>query len=650
MNQSPFRSPSKRDRILTLYDSPTKNTILSPIKTPNGRAGLRSPEKRSNTELDLSARKRANKTIYSRLMDDEYDGPEDILDEQDRIIAERIIKGSRNEKDIDQNDFRNYGSDVELEIDLTIKSKRGRSIKRKVGLIDDEELLSSGSDIDLKNDNKSDEDLDLSEDDIPTKKRKQNKAKEPKPRKKQNKTKEPIYNTKSKRLNDVATKIKSIFHQDDEMFKELASKTSVNNEPDTPKKKDKRSLLSLLISQQSTKQTPLISGLKKDTTNQETTEVTSFKPLSLNYANQFLKEIEESESNGAMKLIDQSVFSINGAEGYFEQNHKRFRNNTTPLIAPKLTRDQFNKYIEMSNDILKIEKNSLLQLNKYLYHQWCFELSQNFKIILFGVGSKISVLNDFAENYFGSWWTKIYKNPIPPILVVNGYNPNLDIRAIVLQIASVLVGDKYPKHTVECIEYLIATMNERRMPETEPKLLLIIHNIDGVNLRSKFTPLSNLISIPEIWCCASIDHINSSLLTKNSNFIYHESTTYIPYQNELLFTNVLDIGNNSKINTKSSSIILNNLTENHNKLFKLLVKNQIEILKNQNATTKGSPTNSLFINDMYDEALNNLIVSNFNTFTTFMKEFSDHQMLISNKNLIYIPLNLSELEQIYNEI
>ena len=63
---------------------------------------------------------------------DEYDDDNnDFLDEQDRILAERIIKQSRGEQD---NNLFNYAPDVQVEIDLTkvvpILKKESKQHKR----------------------------------------------------------------------------------------------------------------------------------------------------------------------------------------------------------------------------------------------------------------------------------------------------------------------------------------------------------------------------------------------------------------------------------------------------------------------------------------------------------------------------------------
>ncbi|KAI5952267.1 ORC2 [Candida jiufengensis] len=623
---SPFRSPLKKDSLLNLVLSPTKKTILSPVKTPNGRAGLRSPEKRSTSDLDHSARKRANSTLYNKLMDDEDDFDE-LLNEQDRLLAERIIKASKTE--VKEEDEINYGSDVELEIDET--TKRGRRIKRKASIvIADEENLSSGSEAEI---HESDSDTEQ-----PFKKRQP---------KQQSPTKASVYKTKNKRLNDVASNIKSIFLQDDEVFDQLAPNKN-------SKKNTNRSLISLLVSQHSVKQSPLISGLKKDKTKTHQQDITTFKPLSLDYGKQFLKELETT-TNKQIKLSDQSSFSIDGAEGYFEQNHKRFRNNSSSVVVPQISKEELQNNIKLSLDILQPERNSLADLHNYLFNQWCFEMSQQFNLIMYGTGSKLNLINSFIP-YFNEWCTSVYGEGVKT-LVVNGYLQSLDIKLIVHQIASLLLGhDNYPKHLNELIEYLLKTMNERREEgEITPKLLLIIHNLDGPNLRKEISKISKLLSIEEIWAICSIDHINSTLLfdsstLKSMNCLWHDLTTFDSYFTELSSIDMLAFKQH-QMNTSGWIYVLQALTSNHKKCFILLIKKQMHILEPQNSDlAKGSLKNAIDLKEFYNQCLDEFIVSNDSTFKLFLKEFADHNMCVFNKNSIFIPLNYKVLNSILQSI
>lgn len=124
----PLRDPHpKKKELIDSLGAVNRFPSLSPVKTPNGRAGLRSPE-RSIIDLDKSARKKAHHTLYDKLMNDELES-DDFLDKQDRALAESIIRLSRKEPNNRMSD-RNYGSDVELEVDLTAVSKKAGALRR----------------------------------------------------------------------------------------------------------------------------------------------------------------------------------------------------------------------------------------------------------------------------------------------------------------------------------------------------------------------------------------------------------------------------------------------------------------------------------------------------------------------------------------
>lgn len=104
MDQSDFKSPSKRkDGVIEGTPSRRRSTRSSPTKTgvsrgiitatplKNGRAGMVSPLKRSNTDLDRSARKRAITTSYNRMMESDSDSDYD----DDMSLAEKIIEASK---------------------------------------------------------------------------------------------------------------------------------------------------------------------------------------------------------------------------------------------------------------------------------------------------------------------------------------------------------------------------------------------------------------------------------------------------------------------------------------------------------------------------------------------------------------------------
>lgn len=91
--QTPSKSPSRRGIIKS--ETPEAPNGLSPVKTPNGRAGLASPRKRSFQELNNSARKRSSRT-YSRLMEeDDVEDEDGFLRDLELQLAEEIIRESK---------------------------------------------------------------------------------------------------------------------------------------------------------------------------------------------------------------------------------------------------------------------------------------------------------------------------------------------------------------------------------------------------------------------------------------------------------------------------------------------------------------------------------------------------------------------------
>ncbi|KAG5419049.1 ORC2 [Candida metapsilosis] len=665
---TPTRSPSKRKELIDLSTSASRFPSLSPAKTPNGRAGLRSPEKRSVVDLDKSARKKAHHTLYDKLMNDELDS-DDFLDKQDRALAESIIRSSRKETNDEEVD-RNYGSDVELELDLTTVTKKGRRIAKRAYEDDSEDEFVSDSDI--SHDEMDDEFEDPVIEEIPEKTTKKHAP--------NNKHKQTIRDV-------VAEKVKSIFHQDDELFDQGSPAEARKTPTPVAQKVAKKSFANLLISQYSDRtRVPIVSGLNVDT-NATLHDKEKFEPLPVpkldtqghinddSYLERYFNGRDPSKVNQE-RLLDEAVFSMEGPEGYFEQLHRRFRVSSKSLIAaaPRISQSDFDEAIQLSEKICQYQKDNLFSLHKQLYNQWCFELSQNYNLMFYGVGSKLKVLNDFVEDYFGSWWDAIFRGIPPRALVVNGFNPNVDFKAIALQIASVLLPEeesRFPKHVSETVPYLVDQMERQRESVPigkilKPKLLLVVHNLDGEAFRTdKIQGLfAQLMSIPEIWVLSSIDHINAPLLwdsskSKSMNLIWHDLTTYHTYSVETSFKDVLSMGKSKKyIGSLGAKFVLRSLTDNHRQLYKVLLIDQLSNMESaateKGLGIKGTVKFGVDLKTLYNQCLDEFIVSNEVTFRTFLKEYVDHKMCQSVKDSsglekTFIPFTFGEMQELQKE-
>lgn len=739
LSLSPNKSPSKRG-IIKLQKLADENVVFSPVKTPNGRAGLPSPKKRTIYELDKSARKRAIPTtsVYSRLMDEDLDANDrEYLDKQEISLAEAIIRESRSnnqEEKVEKEEeyFRAYGSDVELEEDLTIEKKpRGRAkksrkeIKEEVVDEEDEDLWDDGA----MEDDEEDEEYKLPKKDRKSKNKRKYKDIDPtddvsededekeSPRSLK-KSASPYQDlgddslSPSKRkvgrpskASKVIGKIKSIFQMDDEVFfneNKQSTNKSKKKQDTSDITRESDSFFSMNfgdITQSSISSVPIISGIPdskaKGKPEVATSEPTKFTPLPIpnineegeiedeEYVRKFLPNVNINEKYSG-RLIDERAFFLEGTEGYFEQHMGRPKASANSLsqLAPPLEYDEFIPFVELSKLVQSKEKNQLNELHKSLYHQWCFELTCGFSLNFYGIGSKIKLIMDFVQNYFVEWYEQNMQEEeeYPEILIVNGYNPAVKFKKIVHDILSVFITQekkkqdnvKFPKHISETVPFLMKYVEDRRDTKRDevikPKLILVIHNIDGKPFLNERTQslLSQLCSIPEIWLISSTDNINVSLLwdlfkLKSFNFLWHDLTTYEPYTVEMSFRDVLSMGKSKKfIGNKGAKYVLSSLTSNARNLYKILLLKQLEIMRNAVITKsgrnglKGSIKLGIEFKQLYNACMEEFITSNEINFRTMLGEFIEHKMCNATKDeagveIVFVPFNYDEMEKLLSE-
>lgn len=736
LSASPYKSPSKRG-IIKLEKRADDTIGFSPVKTPNGRAGLSSPKKRSLFEVDKSARKRAVNTsgVYLRLMDEGVEETgNDFLERQDITLAEAIIKESRGIETRDVKDegyFRAYGSDVELEEDLTERDlPRRRARKPKRERIE-EEILDDIDDVDddaaLEDDEeeynppkknrkgrkkniriKEDPDLDLDQEsdnelDFSPKRRKASTTDH-------NELEEDFMSPEKRKVgrpskaDKVIGKIKSIFQMDDEaFFKENKQSSSVDttNQESKDVTRESDSFFSMNfdnVTESTIVSVPIVSGIANTNNDKKADMQTdlsnTFTPLPIpntneegeiddeEYVKKYLPNVSIEEKY-AGRLIDERAFFLDGTEGYFEQHMGRPKASANSLsqLAPPLEYDEFIPFSELSKLIKSREKTELSNLHRSLFHQWCFELTCGYNLSFYGVGSKIKMISDFVQNYLVVWYEqKMQQNDeYPDILVVNGYNPAVKFKKVVHDILSVFITQekkkqdnvRFPKHISETVPFLMKYIEERRMEkpdQVKPRLVLVIHNIDGQAFRSERTQslLSQLCSIPEIWVISSTDNINVTLLwdlfkLKNFNFLWHDLTTYEPYDVELSFKDVLSMGKSKKfIGNKGAKYVLSSLTSNARNLYKILLVKQLEIMRSAVVTKsgrkslKGAIKLGIEFKLLYEACLEEFITSNEISFRTMLGEFIEHKMCNCTKDdagveMIYVPFNYDEMEQLLAE-
>lgn len=679
LTRSPFKSPTK---------SPSKRGILplasQTIHTPKGRTGIPLPRKRSVIDLDKSARKRAHKTISSRILDEDSD--DDELSQQDLRIADTIIKKSRGEE------TNPYGSDVEFEEDLTVVPKL-----QPVDDLDNE-LLSDDSDADDDlvnlNDDDDDDDGEVSDEqadlnnDVKIELKKLANSRNRSNRRSQktsSETKPKLYGrlSKAKRmlnsLNNIFEESEHTVDSANDQKLELVE-TNLSKMSDFERNVYKKTNESIRL--------PMISGIpesKEISTKPDTSEFIPFPipkvDTSGNIIDQeFLDKYfhgQKLDMNQTGRLADSRAVYMEGADGYFEQHSIRAKINHNSLAqnAPSLEYDDFNRFVDYSESILNLQKNKLLQLHKFLYNQWCFELSQGYNLNFFGIGSKVKILLDFVENYFIDWYHQVYDEEVN-IMVINGFNPNLKFKNIFIDIVETFLSKEkkkeekiyIPSLANEAGPFLKSFIENWRSKIKFKQLVLLIHNIDGDAMRDDKVQniLTHLATIPEIWIISSVDNINAPLIwdlfrMKSFNFLWHDLTTYSNYLIELKFKDVLAIGRSKKfVGDKGAKFVLSSLTMNARKLYKILLDFQISNLKklvsnkSSRNNLKGNLKSGIEFKTLYNACLENFITSNEINFRTVLREFVEHKMCSlmndeSGTEKVFIPFTIDEMEKLSTE-
>ncbi|EGV60862.1 hypothetical protein CANTEDRAFT_128559 [Yamadazyma tenuis ATCC 10573] len=696
LSPSPVRdisttSPSRKGII---FPSPSHRKI-SPARTPRGRAGLPSPTKRSFEDVNNSAVKRAHRVKISSILNDEdsfYDDGQEELNEQDLRIAESIIQSSHEENGGIRLLF---GQDIPFEIDPS--DEELRRVRRKPIILDvdsgdeddanDSEIDKDVSEIDSEIDGEEDSDEMLSDEavskyEVQTTPSKRGRGR---PRKLRP---VPPSEDESPRKKRAKYEILSIFRQDDA---DLLANNPVKSETTTIKKLEKTNASDTFWDDLEPMDIPYISGIPEDElVTLDRSKRQKFDPLPIppvgadgelpaSYVKKYLPNIKWENSKEGEALDDRSYFS-EGTEGYFDQMSHRERHAVYSLssLGIDLSNSEFLDRVELLKYFKPKQKLALSNLLKKSYHQWCFELSQDFNICFYGTGSKIELITDFATNYLTSWLAKYHQlknEEIPNVLVMNGYNPSCKVKDIMESLVSVLVPEEYRvrRHYSKILSDsfpLLLKQLERQRKNTKspkPRLILVIHCIDSESLRDDKTQvqLCQLANLPEVKLICSAENIAAPLLwdsfkAENYNFVYHDITTYQPYIVETSFKDAIDIGKTKRTSSsRGAMFVLRALNENSKTIYKILLESQIERIKQLNPksgvrSTRGTLRTAIDFKALHKNCMEHFVTSNEISFRAMLTEFLEHNMCKLTKDdagteKVFIAYTFEEMNKLLKE-
>ncbi|KAK9433034.1 origin recognition complex subunit 2-domain-containing protein [Lipomyces doorenjongii] len=367
---------------------------------------------------------------------------------------------------------------------------------------------------------------------------------------------------------------------------------------------------------------------------------------------------------------DSPIIILDGADGYFDQHIAKPALSTNPISnLPALTSNEYITYVKEAEKYHKSSREALTKLHETLFAQWAFELSQGFNLVLYGAGSKRELVLSFAHEYFYD----------TNVLVVNGYNPSTTIREVLAASAAILLDDlnvKIPKAVPDVLSLIMNSQESKSFPYAayKPKLVLLIHNIDGEAFRNdrSQSALSRLTAHNQVSLVATIDHINAPILWDSAKlssfkFIWHDATTFASYTAETSFFDPLTLGGGGGRNLNGGNVgpgnvgiryVLESLTSNARGLYRVLISHQLQAVEDDNGEAQDGRNDwsrfGIEFKTLYQRCSEEFIVTNELNFRTMLTEFYEHEMLVSTKDLvgtevIYAPFDQEVLERLLED-
>lgn len=345
--------------------------------------------------------------------------------------------------------------------------------------------------------------------------------------------------------------------------------------------------------------------------------------------------------------------SENTLEDYFTA-HSTKANMTSDhtlskLARPKMDQQMVQSSLAQTRSSYVQECQALLTEYKSLYPYWQHLMLNGYNVLLYGLGSKLKLLEDFRKKHI--------KDACH--LVVNGFFPGLTIKQVLNTLSSDLLGHSGSfKSHLEHASFIctqIEAKNEKGSilrKDLQKEVFLIIHNIDGSMLRGDMTQtaLSLLAHSPSIHILASIDHINAPLCwdqrkVSKFNWLWHDVTSYELYRDETSYENSLLVRQSGTLALNSLTHVTKSLTPNARGIFELLVKYQLE-----HKTDSESIYLGMSFHNCYVKCREKFLVNSDMTLRAQLTEFRDHKLIRSRKGqdgveYLYIPIDNGTLTQ-----
>ncbi|XP_034412280.1 origin recognition complex subunit 2 [Cyclopterus lumpus] len=288
------------------------------------------------------------------------------------------------------------------------------------------------------------------------------------------------------------------------------------------------------------------------------------------------------------------------------------------LHTPKLDRETLVQLLDGKPSCCSKEIQQLHSKHRKHFSKWMLQLQLGFSVLVYGLGSKKSLLEDFRVSHLAE---EIH-------LVVNGFFPSITLKSILNALTCEVLEHQGSFRTPsDQIQYVAQTLKD----SPDLHVYLLIHNIDGPMLRGEKTQsaLGQLASLPNLHLVASLDHINAPMVwdqfkQSQFNWLWWECVTFQHYAEETSYENSLLVQQTGALALSSLTHVLRSLTPNARGIFKLLVNFQLENKDNPSYT-------GLSFQDFYQRCREAFLVNSDLTLRTQLTEFRDHKLIRTRK-------------------
>ncbi len=378
-------------------------------------------------------------------------------------------------------------------------------------------------------------------------------------------------------------------------------------------------------------------------------------------------------------------------EQYFFQNrpgNTKTSDNTFSSLS-LLTHEQYHDQISAYVDPHESSIAFVHSLHSRSFPQWRFELSQSFNICLYGYGSKRQLITSFA-----SYLHETNQSSPPQIMIVNGYTTTLTLRQILTTLATLVFSctpSTLPSHLGAQPQSMIsAILAQLASSPTAPPIHLFINSLDAPPLRRAPNPalLAQLAASPQIHIVATCDTPSFPLLWDTSlreqyKWLFHDTTTFKSYA-PVEIGNVIDDVNEllgrsgrSVKGKEGVGFVLRSLPENARNLYRLLIAELLAIMDSdanganddieednlddlieqpRRPSRKGKASEAgVEYGVLRQKVEEEFICSSEMAFRQLLKEFYDHQMVVSRRDgagteMLGVPFRREEMEAILEDL